>query len=102
MVEAGIEMGSAGCRAAHAMVGVDARHSGLVERIELKLGILVGGADARVPDHRHDRAPCLIIPSKLSVLIPVVIRLVFKTSDGVVEPGTARAASETSQSTVPG
>jgi hypothetical protein len=53
MVEAGIEMGSARGRAAHAMVGVDAGRSGFLKRVELKLGILVGGADSRVPDDRH-------------------------------------------------
>jgi hypothetical protein len=46
------------------MVGEDARCPGLVKRIELKLGILVGGAYSRVPENRHYRALlCLIIPS---------------------------------------
>ena len=49
MVEAGIKLGSAGRRSAHAMVGVDAGRPGFLKRVELKLGILVGGADARVP-----------------------------------------------------
>ena len=44
MVEAGIEMGSARCRAAHAIVGVDARRPGFLKRVELKLGILIGSA----------------------------------------------------------
>jgi hypothetical protein len=43
MVEAGIEMGSAGGRAAHAMVGVDARRPGFLKRVELELRVLVGG-----------------------------------------------------------
>ena len=81
MVEAGIEMGSAGCRAAHAMVGVDAGRPGFLKRVELKLGILVGGADSRVPDNRHYRAPLSHNPVELSVLILPVMRLVFKTSD---------------------
>ena len=50
MVEAGIELGSARGRAAHAIVGEDARRPGVAKRIELKLGILVGGADPRVSD----------------------------------------------------
>jgi len=37
---AGIEMGSAGGRAAHAMVGEDAGRPGFLKRVELKLGIL--------------------------------------------------------------
>jgi hypothetical protein len=37
------------------MVGVDARRPGFVERIELKLGILVGSGDSRIPNNRHYR-----------------------------------------------
>jgi hypothetical protein len=53
MVEARIKLGSARRRAAHTVVGEDARRPGFVQRIELKLGILVGGADSRVPDNSH-------------------------------------------------
>ena len=53
MVEAGIEMGSRRGRAADAVVGEDARRPGFLKRVELKLGILIGGADSRVADNRH-------------------------------------------------
>ena len=65
MVEAGIEMGSARGRAAHAMVGVDARRPGFLKRVELKLGILVGGADSRVPD---DGQPLLLSHNPVATL----------------------------------
>jgi hypothetical protein len=38
------------------MIGVDARRPGFLKRVELKLGILVGGADSRISDNRHYRA----------------------------------------------
>jgi hypothetical protein len=38
------------------MVGEDTRRPGLVKRIELKLGILVGGAHSRIPDNSHYRS----------------------------------------------
>jgi hypothetical protein len=34
------------------VVGVDARRPGFLKRIELKLGILIGGADSRIPTRR--------------------------------------------------
>ena len=37
------------------MVGVDAGRPGFLKRIELKLGVLVGGADPRISDNRHYR-----------------------------------------------
>ena len=71
MVEAGIEMGSARGRAAHAMVGVDAGRPGFLKRIELKLGILVGGADSRVPD---DGQPLLLSHNPVELLV-LILRL---------------------------
>ena len=62
MVEAGIEMGSGRGGAAHAIVGEDAGRSGFLKRVELELGILVGGADSRVSNNGQRRS-CLIIPS---------------------------------------
>jgi hypothetical protein len=56
MIEAGIEMGSGRGRAAHAMVGEDARRPGFLKRIELKLGILIGRTYSRIPDNSHYRS----------------------------------------------
>ena len=61
VVEAGIEMGSAGGRAAHAVVDEDARGPGFLKCVELKLGILVGLLTLAYP-MTTNRCSCLIIP----------------------------------------
>ena len=55
MVEAGVKLGSAGGGAADAVVCENASRAGIAERVELKLGVLVGGADSRVSDNCHYR-----------------------------------------------
>jgi hypothetical protein len=62
VVKAGIELRATGLRAAHAVVGEDAGGPGLLKRVELKLGVLVGGADPCVANDCH-HCSCLIIPS---------------------------------------
>ena len=62
VVEAGIELWTASRRTADAVVGEDAGGTGLAKRVELKLGVLVGGRHPCVSDDGHDRS-CLIIPS---------------------------------------
>ena len=66
VVQAGIKLGSARRSAADTVVGEHARRPGFVERIELKLGIRVGGADSRVPDNRHWSVSLSHNPVKLS------------------------------------
>ena len=43
VVEAGVELGAGGGRAADAVIGEDAVGSGLSQRVELQLRVLVGG-----------------------------------------------------------
>ena len=56
------------------MVGEDARRPGFLKRVELKLGILVGGADSRVSD---DGQPLLL--SHYPVIIWVLILPGYET-----------------------
>ena len=61
VVQARVKLWAAGCGTADAVVGEDAGGPGLAKRIELKLGILVGGADPCISDDGH-RCSRLIIP----------------------------------------
>ena len=82
------------------MVGEDARRPSVVKGIELKLGILVGGAHSRVPDNRHD-APLSHNPVELSVSILPGYETVFKTAIKWSSLETDRPTAEVSQSHQP-
>ena len=86
MIQTSIEMWSRRGRTAHAVVGVNARRPGVLKRVQLKPGILIGGRNPCVPDDCQ-----LLLPSHypvaIWVLILPVMRQVFRTVTDGVAPG---------------
>ena len=76
------------------MVGVDAGRPGFLKRVELKLGVLVGGADPRVSD---DGQPLLL--SHNPVVIRVLILPGYETGfqDNVIAPLSLEARVPTNE-----
>ncbi len=68
VVKASIQMRPGRGRAAHAMVGENARRPGFFKRVQLKLRILIGGRNPRVPDDCQTAAPMSHNPVQIPVL----------------------------------